>query len=55
MSRDHPYIASAKGLGGFLGGWVKKKVRFADAQYCINADKVGGWVVGFKKAKNILT
>ena len=36
MFRDYPYIASAKGLGG----WVKKKARFADVQYCIYADLV---------------
>ena len=39
LIRGHPYITSAKGLGG----WVKKKARFADVQYCIYADKVGGW------------
>ena len=42
--RDHPYITSAKGLGG----WVKKKARFADVQYCIYADKVDGVQKGQK-------
>ena len=46
MFRDYPYIASAKGLGG----WVKKKARFADVQYCIYADKVGGFQKGPKYA-----
>ena len=36
--RDHPYITSVKGLGG----WVQKGVVFADVQYCIYADIVGG-------------
>ena len=36
--RDHPYITSAKGLGG----WVQKMAIFADVQYCIYADIVGG-------------
>ena len=37
--RDHPYITSAKGLGG----WVQKMAIFADVQYCIYADtEVGG-------------
>ena len=31
---------SAKGLGG----WVQKMAIFADVQYCIYADIVGGWV-----------
>ena len=39
---DHPYITSTKGLGG----WVKKKARFADVQYRIYADKVGTVKVG---------
>ena len=34
LLRDHPYITSAKGLGG----WVKKIAVFADVQYCIYAD-----------------
>ena len=38
MIRDHPYITSAKGLGG----WVPKMAVFADVQYCIYADIVGG-------------
>ena len=37
---DHPYIMSAKGLGG----WGRKMAIFADVQYCIYADIVGGWV-----------
>ena len=37
----------------YLGGWVKKKVRFADVKYCIYADKVGEG--GPKRPKNILT
>ena len=32
--RDHPYITSAKGLGGWL---VSKMVIFADVQHCIHA------------------
>ena len=43
--RDHLYIMSANGLGG----WVQKKVIFAGIQYCIYADMVGGWV--WKSAK----
>ena len=42
---DHPYIMSAKKLGG----WVYKMDSFADVQYCIYANKVGGW--GPKKTK----
>ena len=38
--RDHPYIKSAYGLGG----WVHKIAIFADIQYCIYADIVVGWV-----------
>ena len=30
-------------------GWVKKMTIFADVQYCIYADKVGGW--GPKRSK----
>ena len=47
--RDHPYIKLDKGLGG----WGRKMAIFADVQYCIYADKVGGW--GSIKAKNMLT
>ena len=37
--RDHPYVTSAKGLGGF------KKLQFLDNdQYCIYAD-CSEWVV----------
>ena len=36
--RDHPYITSAKGLGG----WGQKMSIFADVQYCIYANIVGG-------------
>ena len=38
MIRDHPYITSAKGHGG----WVPKVAVFANVQYCIYADIVGG-------------
>ena len=38
--RDNPYITSAKGLGW----WGQKMAIFADVQYCICADIVGGWV-----------
>ena len=48
--RGHFYIMSAKGLGG----WVQKMAIFADVQYCIYANIVGGWV-GQKKSKNMLT
>ena len=37
LARDHPYIPSANGLGG----WVQKMAIFADVQYCVYADKVG--------------
>ena len=36
--RDHPYIMSAKGLGG----WCWEIAIFADIQYCIYADIVDG-------------
>jgi hypothetical protein len=39
---------------GWVGRWVQKKVIFADVQYCIYADIMGGWV-GLKKSKNVLT
>ena len=39
--RDHPYITSAKGLQGW---WDKIMAVFADVNYCIYADIVGGWV-----------
>ena len=46
--RDHPYITSAKGLGG----WGQKKAVFVDVQYCIYADLVrSGWV---RKSPNIM-
>ena len=35
---DHPYIMSPRGLGG----WGRKMVIFADVQYCIFAEGVGG-------------
>ena len=38
MVGDHPYITSAKELGG----WGQKMAIFADVQYCIYADIVGG-------------
>ena len=47
--RDHSYITSAKGLGG----WVQKMAIFADEQYCIYADIEVGWVR--KKSKLMLT
>ena len=34
-------------------GWVRKMAIFADVQYCIYADIVGGWVR--KSSKNMLT
>ena len=36
--RDHPYITSTKGLGG----WVWKMIIFADVQHCIHAAIVVG-------------
>ena len=48
--RDHPYIKSARGLGG----WVQKKAIFPDVQYCIYAKNHSGWA-GQKKSKNMLT
>ena len=36
--RDHPYITSDKGLGG----WVQKAAVVADVQHYIYADEVGG-------------
>ena len=42
---DHPYITSAKELGG----WVQKKSIFGDVQFFIYADIVGGWVGGSEK------
>ena len=38
LLRDHPYITSPYGLGG----WVKKMAISADVQYCIYSDIVGG-------------
>ena len=40
LVKDHHYITSAKGLGGC----VLTMAIFADVQYCIYADIVGGWV-----------
>ena len=37
--RDHLYNMLAKGLGG----WVQKMTIFANVQYCIYADIVGGF------------
>ena len=34
------------------GGWVQNMAVFADVQYCIHADKVGGW--GIKRPKTML-
>ena len=49
-TRDRPYITSV------LGGWVQKMPFFADVQYCIYADIVGGWVrKGQKRSQNVLT
>ena len=42
LRREHPYITSAKRLGGR----VQKFAIFGDVQYCIYADIVGGWVGG---------
>ena len=39
-TKDHPYITSAEGLGG----WVQKMAVFTDFQYCIYADMGVGWV-----------
>jgi hypothetical protein len=36
--RDHPYITSAKRLGG----WLWKMTIFADVHLCIYADIMGG-------------
>ena len=35
---DHPYNTSAKGLGG----WGQKMATFADVQYCIFDETMGG-------------
>ena len=40
LLRDHPYITSANGLGG----WGQKTASFVDVQYYIYADIVDGWV-----------
>ena len=48
--RDHPYITSAKELGE----WVWTMTIFADVQYYIFADILGG-SVGRKKSTNMLT
>ena len=45
--REHSYITSAKGLGG----WVRKMAIFANLHYYIYA----GIVVGYKKSKILLT
>ena len=37
---DHPFITSAI----ILGGWVRKMAIFANVQYFMYADIVGGWV-----------
>ena len=47
---DHPYITSAKGLGG----WVKKISFFADVQYNIDADIVDRWVQKVQKCADVL-
>ena len=39
--REHPYITSAKELGGLVG-WLKNGSFFADVQYCVCIDIVGG-------------
>ena len=41
--RDRPYITSAKGLGGWVGGWVGLRKNI-DFQYYIYADIAGGCV-----------
>ena len=38
--RNHPYIMSVKRLSE----WVYKMTSFADVQYFIYADIVGGWI-----------
>ena len=40
LIRDHPYITSAKGLGG----WGQKKWQFLLMFSTINANVKGGWV-----------
>ena len=40
--RDHPYVTSANGLGGCVGGF--RKWQFLLVQNYIYADIVGGWV-----------
>ena len=46
-ARDHPYITSAKGLGG----WDQKNGIFADVQYFLCWHRVGG----SKKVQKMLT
>ena len=46
VHRDHPYITSARGLGG----WSWKMAIFADVHYCIYADIVGESEKGQKYA-----
>ena len=41
LARNHPYITSGKGLAGWVGS-KKGGGEFADVQYCIYADIVGG-------------
>ena len=43
LQMDHPYIMYAKGLGGWVPGWVQKMAIFADIKCCIYAAIVGGW------------
>ena len=43
--RDH-YLGKRT---GYVGGWVQKLTIFADVQYCIYADLVGGWVTKHEK------
>ena len=48
--RDHLYITSEKGLGG----WGRKMAIFADVQYCICADIVDGWVKKVQKCAHVI-
>ena len=48
--RGHPYFTSVKGLGG----WVQKMAIFADFQYYIYADIVGGSEKVKKKYADII-
>ena len=47
VNRDHPYITSTKGLGG----WVKKMASFADVQYILYLCWLGGWLGRVQKGQ----